>query len=130
MSKVKRHLYRHYDSEGNLLYIGMSLHILARLYQHSTSSNWFENIARIEIQHYPDRASVLKAEKEAIKNEKPRYNYHNLDTQSEEDHWLRRSAKTFCFIPRPLVRKKIIARAKKEGKTVSTVINDILERHA
>jgi hypothetical protein len=80
-SKVNHNLYRHYDSEGNLLYVGISIYAITRLYQHSIASLWFKQITRIEIQHYPDRDSVLKAEREAIVKEKPQYNAPKLDAR-------------------------------------------------
>lgn len=73
MSK-QQSLYRHFNKAGELLYIGVSCRILQRVKEHSKHSHWWLEIARIEIEHFKDRAEVLEAEREAIKNEKPKYN--------------------------------------------------------
>ncbi|MDD2270976.1 MAG: GIY-YIG nuclease family protein [Desulfuromonadaceae bacterium] len=74
-------LYRHYGHDSKLLYVGISNNALSRLYQHEQSSEWYELISRVEIEHYPSREQALKAEKKAIENEKPIYNFvHNSDS--------------------------------------------------
>jgi DNA-binding transcriptional regulator YiaG len=70
----KCHLYRHYDKSGNLLYVGISQHSLIRLRTHRYVAQWFHEITRIEIEHFPHREGARRAEREAIINEHPRYN--------------------------------------------------------
>lgn len=67
-------LYRHYDENGTLLYVGVSLSAINRLAQHRSSAIWYDQIAKIEIETYPDRKSVLRAEKDAIQKEHPLFN--------------------------------------------------------
>ena len=67
-------LYRHFDSGGALLYVGVSLSAVGRLASHQRQSGWAPDIARVEIETLPDRASALRAEKEAIANESPQFN--------------------------------------------------------
>lgn len=67
-------LYRHFDLSGALLYVGVTNRIPNRIKEHSKHSSWWSQIARIDIEHFPDRESVLKAEREAIINEKPKHN--------------------------------------------------------
>ena len=67
-------LYRHYDSNDNLLYIGVSLNALNRLSQHKRTGAWFNDISRVSIDKYETRQLVLDAEREAIVNESPKYN--------------------------------------------------------
>jgi hypothetical protein len=64
-------LYRHFDTQGRLLYVGISLSTVARLTQHRSSSGWFNKIARVEIEKHPSRRAALEAEKAAILNELP-----------------------------------------------------------
>lgn len=64
-------LYRHFDADGRLLYVGISLSTAARLTQHRATSHWFHKIARVEIEKHPSRHTALKAEKQAILNERP-----------------------------------------------------------
>lgn len=72
--KTPTELYRHYDKDGTLLYVGISLSTVARLGQHKTYSRWFEKIDTIKIERYTSRKAALAAEKRAIKSERPKYN--------------------------------------------------------
>ena len=72
--KSQTELYRHYDKDGLLLYVGISLSALNRLSQHKTQSRWFIKIDTVKVTHYTSRKAALAAEKRAIKSEKPKYN--------------------------------------------------------
>jgi hypothetical protein len=67
-------LCRHFDFEGRLLYVGISLSALTRLAQHRRESYWYDHIARVEIEHFETREEALEAEAEAIRHEKPLHN--------------------------------------------------------
>jgi hypothetical protein len=67
-------LYRHFDSEGCLLYVGISLNAIARLANHRLTSHWFETVARVEIERFRSRQAALAAERKAIRTEKPLHN--------------------------------------------------------
>lgn len=67
-------LYRHYDAEDNLLYIGVSSRISTRIKEHSKHSSWWNDIVKITLEHFQTREEVLKAERKAIINEFPKYN--------------------------------------------------------
>jgi excisionase family DNA binding protein len=77
------HLYRHFDSDGALLYVGVSLNAVARLAGHETFSHWFDRIARVEIEHFPNREAALSAEKEAITTESPKCNLKHVPRAPE-----------------------------------------------
>ena len=62
-------LYRHFDREGRLLYVGISMNVFARLAQHRRESHWYSQITRVEIEHFDSREEVLAAEGEAIRGE-------------------------------------------------------------
>lgn len=66
-------LYRHFDSDGALLYVGISISAVSRLGEHK-KSRWFKKISIVTIEWLPDREAACRAEIEAIKNEKPIYN--------------------------------------------------------
>jgi hypothetical protein len=66
-------LYRHFDGEGRLLYVGISLSAIIRLATHRASP-WFDEIASVEIERYQTRKDALTAELAAIHNEKPLHN--------------------------------------------------------
>ena len=64
-------LYRHFDAENQLLYVGISLHHLQRLGQHRSNAHWFDRIERVEIARFPSRAKAKAAEDKAILEENP-----------------------------------------------------------
>jgi len=81
-------LYRHFDGEGRLLYVGISLNAMARLAQHKNCSHWFRLIKRVEIEPFPSREEAIKAEISAITKENP---LHNLSRPKFEDLELAKS---------------------------------------
>lgn len=71
-------LYRFFDGEDRLLYIGITVNPGGRFGQHSDDKPWWSEIARIAMEPHPDRGAVLEAERRAIVSERPRYNkQHN-----------------------------------------------------
>ena len=67
-------LYRHFGAEDELLYVGISLRSMKRLVEHRQNSDWFDEILRVEIEHFPDRESAMDAERKAVQEENPKYN--------------------------------------------------------
>ena len=71
-------LYRFFDAEGRLLYIGISMNPPYRFGQHADDKPWWAEVARIAMETFPDRSAVLAAERRAIQTEQPLYNVvHN-----------------------------------------------------
>lgn len=70
-----RHLvYRCYDQNGRLLYVGKSGNLPARLDNHRSASPWLELVARMSIRVYSSHEAGLAAEREAIATERPLFN--------------------------------------------------------
>jgi hypothetical protein len=67
-------LYRFFDIDRRLLYIGVSLSAVLRLRGHVHKSPWFDQVAYITIERYETRLMALAAEKSAVRAERPRYN--------------------------------------------------------
>lgn len=67
-------LYRHFDGDGRLLYVGVSLSAAARLSRHSVDSGWFRLVALVTLEWHPNRSMALAAERAAIRSERPEYN--------------------------------------------------------
>lgn len=74
---MKTALYRHYDADGALLYVGTTARHLTRLVEHMRVSGWSEEIATITIEHFPTREEARTAERMAIRTENPRHNVHH-----------------------------------------------------
>jgi excisionase family DNA binding protein len=86
-------LYRHFDAEGNLLYVGVSLSAMNRLAQHKDASVWFPRIATVKIKPFPSREKALAAEREAITAEKPLHNVVHARRQKDvEDEDVRKDS--------------------------------------
>lgn len=67
-------VYRIYDTDDRLIYIGHSCSLQQRFVDHSQSAWWWSLAARIAIQLHPDRNSVRAAEAVAIQEEQPMFN--------------------------------------------------------
>jgi excinuclease UvrABC nuclease subunit len=67
-------LYRFYDAEGSLLYVGITKFFEPRLKQHYKNAEWFFETEHVRLEHYKTRQEVELAETRAIKTERPRYN--------------------------------------------------------
>lgn len=67
-------VYRHFDSEGTLLYVGWSLNSLRRLADHMKKSYWRHEIATVTIQRFETPSLAMAAEAAAIRDERPIYN--------------------------------------------------------
>lgn len=67
-------LYRFWNKDSELLYIGISLNAIARLSQHSKDKDWYQEVASITMEHFGSREELEKAERESIFKERPRYN--------------------------------------------------------
>ena len=75
-------LYRCFDADGALLYIGVSKSWADRMYAHHLSKPWWGDVTRITLTPATE-ADAYTWEREAIEAEHPRYNVvHNwADTQ-------------------------------------------------
>ena len=75
-----QYLYRHFDADGQLLYVGITCNPSKRLGQHRRSKDWFTDIAQTTYEKYASRADVIAAEKAAIEAEHPLWNVcHNKE---------------------------------------------------
>lgn len=70
----KTALYRHFDHDGALLYVGISLSAVARLRQHMDVSHWSNEISRVDVQWFGTRAEAMDAERRAVQDEAPVHN--------------------------------------------------------
>lgn len=67
-------LYRFFGSDDALLYVGITLDPGRRFKQHREAKPWWSDVKNITIEVYPDRESVLEAERRAIERERPKHN--------------------------------------------------------
>jgi hypothetical protein len=67
-------LYRFFDIEGRLLYVGISVSPLMRFMQHRGAKEWWFDAERIHLDHFDNAREAKTAESHAIKTERPLYN--------------------------------------------------------
>lgn len=87
MAKSPTQLYRHFNAENELLYVGISINAPNRQSQHKHASRWFKEVTRIEIESYEYREQALQIERNAIETEKPKYNIqHQVEEPRVKDY--------------------------------------------
>jgi DNA-directed RNA polymerase specialized sigma24 family protein len=67
-------LYRLFDTEGRLLYVGIAFDPADRWRGHASTKSWWHEVARREVEWRDTRSAALRAEAEAILTERPLYN--------------------------------------------------------
>ncbi len=67
-------LYRLYDADDGLLYVGITNQWVRRESEHSRDKAWWSEVHRISHEVYPDRPTAMAAEKAAIRSERPVFN--------------------------------------------------------
>lgn len=71
-------LYRFFDANDRLLYVGISNLASRRWAQHEADKPWWSEVARTSVEHFATRKAALEAEKRAIQTEHPKHNVvHN-----------------------------------------------------
>lgn len=86
-------LYRMFNSDARLLYVGISLSACERFSSHATTKSWWPEVERIELTHYESRAAAQRAERAAIRTENPVHNVAwNTPTRARPLRALRQDA--------------------------------------
>lgn len=67
-------LYRIFDIDGRLLYVGISIDAKRRMWQHSISQPWWDEVENVLAERFDTRRAAAKAEERAIRSERPLYN--------------------------------------------------------
>lgn len=67
-------LYRFFDADGQLLYVGITDRRRARWHEHATTKTWWDTAAAATLVHFDSREEAERAETEAIRTEAPRWN--------------------------------------------------------
>lgn len=73
-------LYRHFDADDLLLYLGVSDNPVQRGKDHARDSDWVQYAVRAEVTWYNSRAEAIAAEEQAIKTLRPLFNRQHNDT--------------------------------------------------
>ena len=71
---MPHYLYRHFDADGCLLYVGTSMKPDKRTYQHSKNADWFSGVETVKIELVDSKRAAMAAESRVIREENPKYN--------------------------------------------------------
>lgn len=74
-SATRTALYRHYDADNVLLYVGISSNPFARNRAHK-GAEWADRAVRFTGEWFDSRAEALAAERRAVREENPEFNRH------------------------------------------------------
>ncbi|MDD9727204.1 hypothetical protein PVV74_17220 [Roseovarius sp. SK2] len=83
---TKTALYRHYDSAGTLLYVGITSSPSRRIACHKNASDWFYRVANISLDWHDTLQDAKRAEREAIREEAPAMNIALQQNSPKERH--------------------------------------------
>jgi hypothetical protein len=115
-------VYRMYDREGRLLYVGMALYVRIRLAAHRNNQPWFNMVSKVDTERHPDRDSAADAEAAAIRDEAPIFNV--LGKRSRRGEGIRS-----VVVPSdPWYRALVVAHD--HGEDISAVVTDLLREYA
>lgn len=67
-------VYRFWEKDGTLLYIGITFSTHRRFSQHKSLKPWWDEVDHITLEHFLTRAEAQLAEEIAVRKEQPRYN--------------------------------------------------------
>ena len=67
-------VYRVFDANERLIYVGCTKNLFGRLRSHELNSWWAYQAARVKAEVHPDKWSALEAEHDAIQAGRPRWN--------------------------------------------------------
>ncbi len=77
-------LYRHFNKDGVLLYVGATSNALLRIDQHRSTAPWYGEISRVEIEHFATRREAIHAEEVAIEKELPLHNKQKYKPRADK----------------------------------------------
>jgi hypothetical protein len=77
-------LYRIFDADNELLYVGITNNPTGRMMDHLRSQWWAPRITQITFEHFGDRGELKTAERRAITTEGPVYNVAHAREWSQD----------------------------------------------
>lgn len=102
-------LYRFYDKDNNLLYVGISNTWYQRFHDHERKAGWFSRVASSTFEWHSSRESVEAAELLAIRTENPEFNKANNPAyETTVDHFAKLKALTYSDLEPDDVHEKLI----------------------
>lgn len=114
-------LYRFYDADDRLLYVGISLNAAHRASEHRRDKSWWPAVERMTVERAANRAKALELERAAIISERPLHNvHHNSRPASVEPTPLATTEES--SMPHSLIGKYVLADLP--GQVVERISDD------
>lgn len=115
-------VYRFFDSDGTLLYVGATKCGPRRFSAHE-KREWWPDVALIEIEHFDSREEALAHESEWIRSRDPKFNVKGT-------RFHRRSDVCILYAKVPVaLHTALRLRAFKEDRSLSALVRDAVERY-
>lgn len=122
-------LYRFYDADGALIYVGKSVAFLDRLSQHRRDSEFFPLVASVTLERgFTEEADLLAAEHLAITNEQPQFNQRKDANVGGR----RRNGRSTVLVPIKMTevgRQRFKEAAVRRKMTYAELIDDLLDKY-
>jgi hypothetical protein len=80
-------VYRYFDKDDRLLYVGITSHGELRAAQHARIAEWWCQISHARYVHHPSRADAIAEEARAIATEGPLFNRVSLGRSPSNRAW-------------------------------------------
>ena len=77
------YVYRYFDAQDRLLYVGVTINLKQRDAAHRHNSAWRVDAVRREVEEYPNRETAYKCEAIAIREESPLHNRQGLPPRAQ-----------------------------------------------
>ena len=84
MKETTTALYRMYDFNETLMYVGITFDPSRRFPKHMHTKTWWDLVSDIHIERFPTRRDALTAEAVAIENEEPVFNLARPNAQTKD----------------------------------------------
>lgn len=116
----KQVLYRFFDIDNNLLYVGISNTWYQRFHDHEKKAGWFSKVASTTFEWYEDRASVEAAELLAIRTENPEFNKaNNPNYETTIDHFAKLKIWTYSDLVPDTAHLELISEMREHLRLIS-----------
>lgn len=94
-------VYRYYDQNNLLLYVGITSRGGQRNREHNATKEWWPFVVRQDVEHYPTRAAATAREKNLIRAFHPPFNkQHNPDYRDLQAIYRASAGRKIVLVPR------------------------------
>ena len=131
------YLYRHFDKNGTLLYVGVTANPEMRLTGHKSTAHWYGEIAMIEMEKIGVKADALAKERSIILAEKPKHNKHKTIVEPQRasqdellEPWRKRAKLIMEMLDRGNSQSDIARRFGVSRQAISVIVNREKKRQA